>query len=64
MLTAAEAAERLGVVPEQVRRLVRGGELVAHKTGSARNSHLRISERAIADYIERHSAPAAAPAAS
>lgn len=56
MLTAAEAAERIGVVPEQLRRLVRSGELDAHKTGSARNSHLRISEAAIAVYLERHKA--------
>ena len=59
-LTAAEAAARLGVVPEQVRRLVRGGELAAHRTGSGPNSHYRISEQAIADYIKRHSAPAKA----
>ena len=54
-LTVAEAAARLGVVPEQVRRLVRGGELAAHKTGTGLNSHYRISEDAIADYIKRHS---------
>lgn len=61
MLTAAEAAVRLGVVPEQVRRLVRSGDLVAHKTGGAPNSHLRISEQAIADYLERRKVvPAAA----
>jgi excisionase family DNA binding protein len=54
LLTAAEAAERLGVVPEHVRRLVRSGDLEAHKTGSAPNSHLRISESAIAAYLARH----------
>jgi excisionase family DNA binding protein len=54
LLSAAEAAERLGVEPETVRRLVRSGELEAHKTGAARNSHLRISEQAIVDYLERH----------
>lgn len=54
MLTVTEAAERLGVVAEQVRRLARSGELAAHKTGAARNSHIRISEQAIADYLATH----------
>ena len=58
MLTAAEAAVRLGVAPEHVRRLVRSGELNAYKTGSAPNSHLRISERDLEDYIKDHMVPA------
>lgn len=60
MLTVAEAAERLGVVPEVVRRLIRAGELAAHKTGGGSKSHYRISEQAIADHIKAHAAPAKA----
>lgn len=33
MLTVAQAAERLGVGPEQVRRLIRAGKLAAHRVG-------------------------------
>ncbi|MGY2078197.1 helix-turn-helix domain-containing protein [Blastococcus sp. SYSU DS0828] len=33
MLTVDQAAERLGVEPEQVRRLIRAGKLAAHRVG-------------------------------
>ncbi len=33
MLTVGQAAERLGVGPEQVRRLIRAGRLAAHRVG-------------------------------
>ena len=33
MLTVGQAAERLGVGPEQVRRLIRAGKLAAHRVG-------------------------------
>jgi excisionase family DNA binding protein len=56
LLTAAEARERIGVSREQLRRLILAGEIRAHKTGGARNSHYRISEEAIAAYLERHEA--------
>jgi len=56
MLTVQQTAQRLGVVPEHVRRLVRAGELEAIKIGSAPNSHYRISEEALAGYIERSKA--------
>lgn len=56
MLTAAEARKRIGVSREQLRRLILAGEIPAHKTGGARNSHYRISEEAVDAYLERHSA--------
>lgn len=59
MLSAAEARERIGVSREQLRRLIKAGEIPAHKTGGARNSHYRISEAAVAAYIERTTVKAA-----
>lgn len=56
MLTSAEARARIGVSREQLRRLIKAGEIQAHKTGGARNSHYRISEEAIAAYLESHQA--------
>jgi excisionase family DNA binding protein len=53
LLTAAEARKRIGVSREQLRRLIMTGEIEAHKTGGARNSHYRISEEAVNAYIER-----------
>jgi excisionase family DNA binding protein len=58
-LTFAEACERLRLSHETVRRLIKSGLLEAHKSGTARNSHYRISEQAIADYIQRQTAQAA-----
>lgn len=54
LLTSAQARERIGVSRERLRQLILSGELEAIKTGDAANSHYRISEDAIADYIERH----------
>lgn len=53
MLTSAEARERIGVSREQLRQLILRGELEAIKTGDAANSHYRIPEEAIAEYLER-----------
>ncbi len=58
-LSAAEARERIGVSRETLRKLIKTGSLKAHKSGTARNSHYRISERAVADYIEQHTVRAA-----
>lgn len=61
LLTAAEARERIGVSREQLRRLIKDGEIEAHKTGSAVNSHYRIPEKSVEAYLERHRVvPAAA----
>lgn len=62
MLTAAEARERIGISREQLRRLIKDGEIAAHKTGGAVNSHYRISEAEVDAYIERHRVPAKATA--
>jgi excisionase family DNA binding protein len=62
LLTSAEARERIGVSREQLRRLILAGEIEAIKTGDAPNSHFRISEEAIAAYIESHKVvPAGVP---
>lgn len=53
MLTRAEACERLGIGREKLAELIKGGELEAIKTGDAPNSHYRIEERAVEDYLER-----------
>lgn len=59
MLTAAEARERLGVSRETLRKLIKSGDLKASKTGGSRNSHYRLTEEDIADYLERAAAKAA-----
>jgi excisionase family DNA binding protein len=53
LLTSAEARERLGISRFTLEALIRSGEIEAIKTGSAPNSHFRISEESIAAYIER-----------
>lgn len=53
MLTSAEARKRIGVSRERLRQLILSGELEAIKTGSAVNSHYRISEEAVDGYLER-----------
>lgn len=49
-VTTTEAARRLGIEPEDVYRLVFAGELEARPDDEG---VVRISETAIADYIER-----------
>ena len=58
-LTFAEACERLRLSPEPVRKLIKTGQLKAAKVGDARTSPYRISEEAIAEYLERQTAKAA-----
>jgi excisionase family DNA binding protein len=53
-LTAAETRERLRISRETLRKLINSGELKASKIGNGPTSDLRISEEAIADYMERH----------
>lgn len=60
LLTSAEARSRIGVSRAKLEALIREGEIEAIKTGSAPNSHYRISEEAIEAYIERHKVPATA----
>lgn len=51
-LSAAEARERLHVSRETLRKLIKSGDLKAHKVSGGRTSPYRISEEAVADYIE------------
>jgi excisionase family DNA binding protein len=60
LLTSAEARSRIGVSRAKLEALIHQGEIEAFKTGSAPNSHYRISEESLAAYIERHKVPAAA----
>lgn len=58
-LTAAEARKRIGVSRETLRKAIKAGDLKAHKSGPARNSHYRISEEAVTEYLKRQMARAA-----
>lgn len=51
-LTRAEACKRLRISRETFRNLVKRGEIQAHRT-SVPNGHFRVSEQAIAEYLER-----------
>ena len=52
MLTVAQAAEKLNVHPETVRRLVKAGRLIAVKLNTATvRTQLRIDEKVIDDFI-------------
>ena len=57
-LTFAETCARLCLSHETVRKLIKSGALRAHKSGAARNSHYRISEDAIADYLREYTVKA------
>lgn len=60
LLTPAEVCERLGISERSLKSLLRSGAIRAAKIGSAPNSPWRISEEAIADYIERQTVQASA----
>ncbi len=53
-LTAAQACGKLGISRWTLARLIAAGEIHAIK-GPAKNSHLRILEKEIADYEARRS---------
>lgn len=53
MLTSTEVRQRLGIGREKLSKLIQSGELEAIKTGDAVNSPYRISEEALAAFIER-----------
>ena len=53
MLTRAKVCERLGIGRDTFNRLVRTGQLAAIRTGTAPTSPYKVSEEALADYIER-----------
>ena len=65
MLTFAEVCDELRMSPKTVRKFIVSGQLVAFKAGTAQTSPYRITEEALADFIERNTvrpAEAAVPA--
>ena len=48
LMTVEQAAERLGTRPRFIRRLIAERRIEYHKVGR----HVRISERALAEFIE------------
>jgi excisionase family DNA binding protein len=52
MLTRSVVCARLGIGKDEFLRLVRTGELRAIRTGKAPNSPYKVSEEALAEYIE------------
>jgi excisionase family DNA binding protein len=59
MLTLKEVADRLRLSEEGARALVKSGDLKAMKAGPGLTSPWRITEEALAEYIERQTAKAA-----
>jgi len=53
MLKRSEVCRRLGIGKNEFVRLARTGELTAIRTGDAPNSPYKVSEEALAEYIER-----------
>ena len=54
LLSVSEAALRLGVSPHSIRRYIGSGELRATKLGPGLNSPLRIEERDLQRFLDRH----------
>jgi len=52
MLTTPQAAERLNVHPETIRRLVKAGKLKAISLSNASRPRLRIDERELQAFID------------
>lgn len=52
ILTDREAAELLGVTPEQVKKMAREGEIPGRKIGQGKTSPWRFSRRQIIGYVE------------
>ncbi len=53
MLTATQVRERLGISRSKLEELIRTGQIRAMKVSSGRTSPYRISEEALAEFIER-----------
>lgn len=53
MLTRSEVCKRLRIGKNTYHELIKSGELQAIRTGTAPNSPYKVSEEALADYIER-----------
>jgi hypothetical protein len=52
-VSAIEASERIGVAPATLRKLCRDGAIAAQKVGAKLNSPYRITEEALAAYLQR-----------
>jgi excisionase family DNA binding protein len=52
MLTSKQAAEKLGVHPETLRRMVRDGRLKAVHLGKGPRSKLRVEESEVQRFID------------
>lgn len=60
MLTAKEVREQLGIGRDKLRELIQTGQLTAIRIGPEPNAPYRISEEALADFIERQTVKPAA----
>jgi excisionase family DNA binding protein len=56
MLTTPQAAERLNVHPETIRRLVKAGKLKAVSLSDSSRPRLRIDERELQAFIDNQGA--------
>ena len=59
-LSSEEACKRLRLSRDTLHKLIKSGALRAHKTSSGRTAPYRISEQAIAEYLERQTVEATA----
>lgn len=63
MLTSEEARERLRISDKTLYRLIRDGQIAAVKVGRGRHGgRYRISEEALADYLQRQTVQTEVPA--
>lgn len=53
MLTRSDVCKRLRIGKNRFHELIKSGELAAIRTGTAPNSPYKVSEEALAEYIER-----------
>ena len=58
MLTTPQAAERLNVHPETIRRLIKAGKLKAVSLSDTERARLRIDEKELQAFIDRQGAKA------
>lgn len=63
-LSIAETCERIGRTRWTVGRLIKSGDLVASKRGSAKNAEVRISEDSVNAWLAGHPIETAEPARS
>ena len=61
MLTTPQAAERLNVHPETIRRLVKAGKLKALVLSDSSRARVRIDEKDLLLFIDQNTTPGNAP---